>query len=174
MGFFQWHNVGFNINPPPVPETQISLVESPFPLLALGLNIPVELSTASIFRRIPSPSPMSSITVMAHFDTGASVTSIDIELAQYLNLVSLGQSESYTASGPQVMPKFALDLSFPNTALSPFVNLNIGSCHLKFDLQESLKNHNDPQNFGILLGRDIMARWNIVWNGPTSTIFISD
>jgi hypothetical protein len=27
---------------------------------------------------------------------------------------------------------------------------------------------------GILIGRDIMSRWNIVWNGPTSTVFISD
>jgi hypothetical protein len=25
-----------------------------------------------------------------------------------------------------------------------------------------------------LIGRDVMSRWNIVWNGPTSTVFISD
>jgi hypothetical protein len=117
---------------------------------------------------------MSSIVVMAHFDTGASVTSIDINLAKYLNLLALGQSPSYTASGLQVMPNFSLDLSFPHTTLSPFVNLNIGSCHLHFDVQESLKNNNNPRNFGILLGRDVMAKWNIVWNGPTSTVFISD
>jgi len=29
-------------------------------------------------------------------------------------------------------------------------------------------------NFGVLIGRDIMARWNIVWNGPSSCVFIAD
>jgi hypothetical protein len=41
-------------------------------------------------------------------------------------------------------------------------------------VQHCLSNPNDPRNFGVLLGRDVMARWNIVWNGLTSTVFISD
>lgn len=32
----------------------------------------------------------------------------------------------------------------------------------------------DFNNFGLLIGRDIMSRWNIVWNGPTSTVLVSD
>jgi hypothetical protein len=110
---------------------------------------------------------------MAHLDTGASKTSIDINLAKYLNLVSTGQSKSKTAGGPQVTPDFVIDLGF-RTPLSPFSNLQIGSCDLGFNLQQCLANPNDPANFGILIGRDVMSRWNIVWNGPTSTVFISD
>jgi hypothetical protein len=94
-------------------------------------------------------------------------------LAKHLGLVSTGQSTSGTAAGPQSMPTFVIDLSFRGV-LSPFQNLQIGSCKLGFDLQYCLSNPNDPRNFGVLLGRDVMARWNIVWNGLTSTVFISD
>lgn len=50
-------------------------------------------------------------------------------------------------------------------------NLQIGSCNLNFQLNSNL---NNPRNFGILLGRDVMSRWNIIWNGPSSTVIISD
>lgn len=111
---------------------------------------------------------------MAHFDTGASITSIDINLASHLFLNATGQSISHTASGAHQMPTFAIDLSFPNTNLLPFSNLQIGSCHLNFNIKNCEQNPNDPKNFGLLIGRDIMSKWNIVWNGPTSTVFIND
>jgi hypothetical protein len=75
-------------------------------------------------------------------------------------------------AGPIQTPDYAIDLSFPNTNLSPFFNLKIGSCKLGFNLADN--NPNLQRNFGILLGHDVMAKWNIVWNGPTSTVFISD
>jgi hypothetical protein len=143
------------------------------PLRLTGMNIPVEISTAAVFKNPPNNVLPSSIPTMAHFDTGASKTSIDINLAKHLNLVSTGQSMSRTAGGPQLMPVFVIDLSF-RADLSPFLNLQIGSCNLGFDLQQCLVNPNNPENFGILLGRDVMSRWNIVWNGPTSIVFISD
>jgi hypothetical protein len=109
---------------------------------------------------------------MGHLDTGASKTSIDINLANHLRLNPTGDSTIVTASGPIRMPDFSIDLSFANTSLSPFVNLKISSCKLGFDLSNT--SPNDQKNFGILLGRDIMSLWNIVWNGPTSTVFIYD
>jgi hypothetical protein len=175
MGSFVHYNVDINITPPTVAGTRVATSLSPTALLNIGFNIPLEIVTATIFRQPPNQTPLSSIVVMAHFDTGASRTSIDINLAKHLNLQPIGQSLSYTAAGPQLMPDYAVDIGFPNTNLSPFKNLKIGSCQLiTFNLQNSLSNQNDPNNFGILLGRDIMSRWNIVWNGPTSTVFISD
>lgn len=157
---------------PPPPGYQVSY--SFKPLMLLGLNLPVEISTASLYRGPPANMPLSSIVVMAHFDTGASITSIDINLAIHLNLVSTGQSTNHTASGPQEMPNFAIDLSFPNTKLMPFQNLHISSCRLDFDLKKNANNKNLPQNFGMLIGRDIMSTWNIIWDGPTSTVIIND
>ncbi|MCL2441083.1 MAG: retropepsin-like domain-containing protein [Treponema sp.] len=174
MANFHHHNIGFQITPTPPKGTQLGLNLSPIPLFQNGFNIPVEISTASAFRKPPINLPLSSIVVMAHFDTGASITSIDINLAKYLKLQSVGQSESYTASGSQIMPNFAVDISFPNTRLSPFFDLRVGSCRLNFDLDKNLENPNVPKNFGLLLGRDIMSRWIVFWDGQTSTVTISD
>ena len=164
---------GIRINPPPSKDAHVAVDFSPLPLHQLGFNLPVEISTASIFRTPPLNMQLSSIVAMTHFDTGASSTSIDIELAKYLNLLAIGQSENRTASGAQVMPNFAIDISFPNTKLSPFYNLRISSCRLGFNLENNMKS-SKAQNMGILIGRDIMSRWNIIWNGPTSTVIISD
>jgi hypothetical protein len=173
MAIFSQFAGEIKITPPPVKGTHVGLNFSPRNLQQLGFNLPIEISTASIFRKPPLNITLSSIVVTAHFDTGASVTSIDIELAKHLNLFAMGQSESRTASGQQVMPNFAVDISFPTTGLSPFFNLLIGSCRLDFDLANNM-NPSKPQNMGVLIGRDIMSRWNITWDGPTSTVIISD
>jgi hypothetical protein len=173
MGIFHHYNVGFNITPPPPSGTVITAQLDSTQLCLTGLNIPVEISTATVFRNPVNGASLSSILAMAHLDTGASITSIDIALANHLKLLPTGQSTSRTAAGPQTTSNFVIDLTF-RAALSPFLNLQIGSCDLGFNLQQCLSNPNDPKNFGILIGRDVMAKWNIVWNGPTSTVFISD
>ena len=173
MAIFNQQPFGLQVNPPPPKDTHYVVEFSHFPLLQSGFNIPVEISTASIFRNPPLSIPLSTITVMAHFDTGASITSIDIELAKHLDLLVTGQTENRTASGAQIMPNFAIDISFPGTRLSPFYNLRIGSCKLDFDLENNMK-PSKYKNMGLLIGRDIMSRWNIIWNGPTSTVIICD
>jgi len=173
MAIFAQHTFDLKINPPPVQDVHFAVDFSPFQLLQTGFNLPVEISTASIFKNPPINITPSSIVVMAHFDTGASSTSIDIELAKYLNLLATGRSENKTASGPQIMPTFAIDISFPSTQLKPFQNLRINSCRLGFDLEKN-KTSLNVKNMGILIGRDIMSHWNIIWNGPTSSVIVSD
>jgi len=100
MAIYNEHIFGLKVNPQPPKDMHFAVEISPLPLLQSGFNIAVEISTASIFKSPPLNMPLSSIVVMAHFDTGASSTSIDIELAKYLNLLAVGQSENHTASGP--------------------------------------------------------------------------
>jgi len=69
---------------------------------------------------------------------------------------------------------FAIDLLFPNTKLTPFLNLEEGSSELPFDLEAAIKNPNDLKNFGVLIGRDIMSKWVVVWNGLASSVNVSD
>jgi hypothetical protein len=173
MGLFSHLSFGFNVIGPSTSQLKFSTKINDKQLLLMGLNIPVEISTAAVFQTPSNNAESSSILAMAHLDTGASITSIDINLAKYLRLISTGQSTSRTAAGPQSTPDFVINLTF-RANLSPFINLQTGSCDLGFNLQQCLSNPNDPKNFGILIGRDVMARWNIIWNGPTSTAFISD
>ena len=108
MGILNQFTFDIKINPPPESPIHINVNVSPRNLMQFGFNLPVEISTASRFRKPPLNIPLSSITVMAHFDTGASVTSIDIGLAKHLNLLVMGQTESRTAAGLQTMPNFPL------------------------------------------------------------------
>ena len=131
-----------------------------------GLNFSILVSTASVYRSPNDPHTIKTAQILAHFDTGATKTSIDIELAQQLNLIPIGESPSHTAAGLRQATDFVIDLSFPGTNLQPFQNLHISSCELT--------NPAIPLPFKMLIGRDIMSRWNIVWDGPSSTVIISD
>ena len=115
------------------------------------------------------------MTVMAHLDTGASLTSIDKRIAQQLGLVSTGSGHIATASGSVTVPNYAVDIAFLNTSLRGIQNLQVTSCQLPhFNLSIAVQNPSNPANFGVLIGRDIMPLWHITWHGPTSTVFISD
>jgi hypothetical protein len=171
MGLFTQHSFTVKTSPPLLHGTTVAVKVDSERLQMEGMNLPVEISTAAVFRK-PGGKVFSALA-MAHLDTVAGRTYIDIGLAEYLTLTPTGSSESKTASGVQTMPDFVIDLSL-RTPLSPFLNLRIGSCKLGFNLQQCLANPNDPRNISILIGRDVMSKWNIVWNGPTSTVFISD
>jgi len=159
------HPYNFNIKPVPAQGTKVNVSISPITLQLVGFNIHVVVSTASADLQNPNfdKNIAASKIVVAHLDTGASKTSIDNDLAKELKLVSTGNSNGFTAGGPVRMPNFAIDLQFPNTNLKPFINLPISSCNLS-----------GQSNFSMLLGRDVLSRWNIVWNGPTSTVIIND
>lgn len=169
MGQFQ--STIFRLNPP---TPGVTVHVDPQTLLALGLNMPVEISTATAFLGGPTPPQRQTIQVMAHLDTGCSVTSIDMGLARHLQLAQIGMGTNTTASGTTNTPNYAIDLSFINCSLKPFQNLQIGSCNLPFNLAAAQVNPGDPRNFGILLGRDVMSHWHFTWNGPTSAVFITD
>jgi hypothetical protein len=131
-----------------------------------GLNLSIMVSTASVYRLPNDPRSINAAQILAHFDTGANKTSIDIALAKQLNLIPIGESPSHTAAGLRKATDFVIDLSFPGTNLQPFQNLLISSC--------DLTNPDMPLEFKMLLGRDVMSRWNIIWDGPSSTVIISD
>jgi len=166
MGSLRLHNIGFQTSPPLPPNTRIGINLSPFPLMFDGLNLSILVSTASVYRSPNDPHTIKTAQILAHFDTGATKTSIDIELAKQLNLIPIGESPSHTAAGLRQATDFVIDLSFPGTNLQPFQNLQISSCELT--------NPAIPLQFKMLIGRDIMSRWNIVWDGPSSTVIISD
>jgi hypothetical protein len=135
-----------------------------------GFVIPVIVQTPSILCSPPISKKLITVTVMALLDTGASRTYISNLIAEDLELEPSGFSVSYTAAGSARFPDYAVDILFPDQGLHGFENLRVGSCKLPY--KRDVPN-NYASNFGILIGRDMMARWNITWNGPTSSVFIS-
>jgi hypothetical protein len=170
MGAIISHKPILHTVPPLAEVTEVTVLFRPDILFNDGLNIPVEISVANIFLSSNPDKKYKSAIVLAHFDTGASSTSIDLSLAEELGLEATGTCKISTAAGILPVPTFTVNISFPNTNLSPFMDLPINSSRLGYKSGEL----SSPRNIGILLGRDIMSRWNIVWNGPTSTVFIND
>lgn len=177
MAHFNSIKTHFQIHLPgtPIPQgTQIAVSNSPKELFDKGFNILVELSTSSAFSKIPNMN-RKSITVIAHFDTGASITAIDKQLALHLGLIPIGFSTVNTASGVSGTNYYSVDLSFVNSALKPLQDLRVNEVDLKgFNLANCITKPDDEKNFGLLLGRDVMSAWSVFWHGPSSSVFISD
>ena len=152
----------------------MGVIYTPHALVNFGLNILVQVSTASALVNQHKGITKYSSSVMGLVDTGATRTSIDSSLAKRLNLLPIGVSTSHTAAGPQRMSDYAIDLTFIGSKLQSVLDLRIGSCVLNFDLNKAQKNANDATNIGLLIGRDVMSLWSVTWHGPTSTVFISD
>jgi hypothetical protein len=165
MAHLQHFNPSFSFEPQLAPNTQITLSASSYNLCIKGMNLPVTLTSVPLDGSEPK-----SVTVMAHLGMGAYSTCIDEKLAMALELAPVGQTKILTADGQKVVKKYIVTVSFPDTGLRGCTNY-VAACDLSY--KGSVSNL-DPNNFSVLIGRDIMANWNIVYNGPTSSVFISD
>jgi hypothetical protein len=143
-----------------------------------GLKLWVEISTASIDAE-NAPLFRKTFQGWALVDSGAYRTHISEHITEYLKLDSIGEDREVGTAGGRITSKdYAIDIKFLNLNLNPFLNLNIGSIGKKeddhFNLEKAFDNEKDKRNYGIWLGRDILSRWNLNWDGPTSTVAISD
>ena len=139
-----------------------------------GFVTPVIVQTPAILCVLPLLKPLKTVLVMALLDTGATRTCISGVVADALMLNPVGFSEANTATGIATFSDYAVDIIFPNSGLRSFENMKVGSCSLPYDHSLPDQQRMESTNFGVLIGRDMMARWNIVWNGPTSSVFITE
>ena len=140
-------------------------------LIRYGYNLQVKISPSSKSKE--SPEPHRSIIVLANLDTGTSTTTIDTSLAEYLGLTP-GKPLSYrTVSGQQTSPTYKVDVNFIEPSLSPEHDIIVNSGILDFNLERNADKRIQG-NIGMLIGRDLMSHWNIVWDGVASTVRIVD
>jgi hypothetical protein len=165
MAHIQHFNPSFTFDPPLAPNTNITMSASSYNLCIKGMNLPVEITSMPLDGSEPK-----TVTVMAHLGIGAYSTCIDSKLATALELFPVGQTKIQTASGFSSVERYIVNINFPGTGLRGYITY-AADCDLAY--KGNISNL-DPNNFSVLLGRDILANWNIVYNGPTSTVFISD
>ena len=167
-------NVGIKASSPLPPNVDLNMEINPRYLSSTGFVVPIIVQTPSIMCSPPFSKQLRTVTVMALLDTGASRTCISDTIAADLELSPIGFSQINTAAGIKIFPDYAVDILFPNANMKSFLNLAVGSCQLPYRKNPQSGNIMEETNFGVLIGRDMMERWNIVWNGPTSSVFISD
>ncbi len=155
------------ISPKPSTPVQLQFVNSPRNLVQLGAHIPVLVSMPSALK--VDGGVVKPRLVFGHIDTGATHTCIDVALANDIGLPQIGFSQSFTASGKQRTPTFVADLTLPTFDQKLYKNMSICSCSLPYRPGEEPS----PQNFGILIGRDLLADWVLIWDGARSLVTIS-
>jgi hypothetical protein len=156
------------------PDISLQPKVTPWSLAEPGFVMPIIVQTPSLLCSPPFSNPLRTVLVMALLDTGATRTCISDVIAQMLELKVTGYSPIQTAGGTKNFPDYMVDVLFPNHSLKGFEDWMVGSCNLPYTENPSSGHVMAKTNFGVLIGRDMMRQWNIVWNGPTSSVFISD
>lgn len=127
------------------------------PFLPVQIEVPLALAAQLQQAGQAPPPPASGFALL---DTGASVSAVDAAIMQQLNVQPVGVVTVGTAGGPQQQALFPARFTFPGSNI-PGINFNrlLGS---------NLQNQQIPGHGPIvaLLGRDLMTRFIVIYNGP--------
>ncbi|MGH9580107.1 MAG: retroviral-like aspartic protease family protein [Terriglobales bacterium] len=95
-------------------------------------------------------------------DTGASVTVINPEIARTQKLRQTGYAQIIAAGGSGRYAEHAAAISFPGTGLQRFDPIRVVACPIV------------RQPVSCLIGRDILRRWLLTYDGRTGRVQIED
>jgi hypothetical protein len=101
-------------------------------------------------------------TVTALIDTGASRTVINPQLAATCGLRKTGIARISSAGHITDRPEYAGAILFPNDELAGFDPLSLIACPLP------------EQDVACLLGRDVLERWNLTYDGRSGFVEIDE
>jgi predicted aspartyl protease len=127
----------------------------------INVEIAVDLATAEALKACAQPVP-NSVPCQALIDTGSSILAIDQSIAQSLNLVKRGIYVAHTANGQRQCNLYAVALSFPATNLKAHNIIQATEVDLS------------AQPFKCLIGRDILRKWHLHYNGESGAVSIAD
>jgi predicted aspartyl protease len=129
-----------------------------------GAVIPVEISIPQTLQRRltqQGQSPPAPQNGLALIDTGASLSAVDDEAIRTLGMAPVGQTQIHTAGGIVARPLYPARFSFPGTDLPPLTFRRVASSALQ------------SQGVIALLGRDMLANFILIYNGPAGTFSLS-
>lgn len=140
-------------------------------LRTAGATFPIEVQVPSNIADVlnkqgkPIPTP---ITGMALIDTGASRTAVHKDPLAQLGLNPVSLTNIGTASGPTQAGIYAVSLWAPTYGIGFDITQVVS-----VDLSGQVIQTQPPQPLLVLLGRDILERFMMVWNGPAGMITLA-
>jgi predicted aspartyl protease len=129
--------------------------------ILINVEIGIDNATAEALRATAQPIP-NPITCQAPIDTGSSILAIDQSIAQKLGLVKRGIYFAHTANGQRQCNLYAVSLSFPATNLKSHNVLQASEVDLS------------AQPFKCLIGRDVLSKWHLHYNGESGAVSVAD
>lgn len=130
------------------------------PLLPVEVAVPDALAQYLTQQGQAVPAPVIGVALI---DTGASVTAVHQDVFTSLAVSAVGSATVGSANGPSQKPTFPAKISFPGTQLQGIGFNQVLSC----DLTGQLVN---GQQVIVLMGRDLLQHFILIYNGPGGTI----
>jgi len=132
------------------------------PLLSVKVSIPKELADLYTKEKKAIPAPKAGFALI---DTGATRTGVDKSVITELGVQPVGIARTLTAGGEVEQNLFPAHFRFPGE------NINIDFSSV---LGVNLTGHKvGKQSIIVLLGRDVLSRFLLVYNGPGGFFSIS-
>jgi hypothetical protein len=130
----------------------------------LQVEIPQSLASALQAANQPIPSPVAGIGII---DTGAGISAVDDGVLKRLGIQPIGLANIGTAGGQQTRARYPARFSFPGTALpnidfTSLVGADLSGFSIPF-----------PQPLIALIGRDILRKFILIYNGSSGTFTLA-
>ncbi len=138
-------------------------------LLADGPLIPVEVSMPAALQEwfarkfIPIPAPISGFALV---DTGASISAIHDGILADLSIDPIDSIPLATPSGSSRTFIYPTQVSFPALAVQGYAMSRVAGCQLDWTTE-------DGKRVIMLLGRDLLAQFLMVYNGKTNSVTLA-
>lgn len=133
------------------------------PLVSVEVSIPAALKAHLAESVLPIPAPQSGFALI---DTGASSTAVDQSIFDALGLAPIDSIKTSTPHGEAESPIYPATVTFPGLALTEMPMERIIGCNLKWMNAEG-------KEVIMLLGRDLLQHFLMVYNGKSADIFLA-
>lgn len=143
----------------------------PGPLIQVGavfhieVHVPPQIAQALSDQGKPIPAPVPG---MGLIDTGATLTAVHQPALQSLGLNPVSTVELGTANGRVTQSMYPARIVIPTKGRvvdMPVVGVDLSGQQIQID---------PPQPLIVLIGRDLLASWVMIWNGPSGCWTVAD
>lgn len=135
------------------------------PCLPVQVEVPPALAAQLQQTGQAVPAPLAGFALI---DTGASLSAVDGTVIQQLGVQPIGMVLVGTAGGPQQQATYPARFTFPGTTLPAIDFSSLLGANLAGQM---VAIHQGP--LIALLGRDLLQRFVLVYNGPGATFSLS-
>ena len=139
-------------------EGQVPLPANPGLLIGTGPLVPVQIEVPEALAKLLADAGKAApppATGMALIDTGATASVVDVSLVDSLGVNPVGTVKVGTAGGPVTQPVFPIRIQLQGPAFT-------------FDFSRVTGAPLKEMGIVALLGRDVLAKMLLVYDGPTS------
>jgi hypothetical protein len=130
------------------------------PLVAVEVGIPDALKQHLSGKGLPVPAPVAGFALV---DTGASSTAVDNSVFTALGVAHINEIDTDTPHGSGRSKIYPASVTFPGMNVHELRMEQLIGCQLKWKTK-------DDKEIIMLLGRDLLAWFVFIYNGPGSEI----